>query len=135
VVKDWIYSVPAALLEEAGLRRGGATERAYRCSDPYAVLIPVDDIRAPPIVPGRRRGYELHRLQSVIAAIAANVPLPPVEVYREPEGQVVLLHGAHRLAVSVAYGFAAIPCFPVSRERAEARFNYPDGQRPTCLSE
>lgn len=124
----WIYSVPAALFEEAGLRPGGATERAYRCSDPSAVLIPVRDLRTPSIGP-ERRGYELHRLQSVIAAIAASVPLPPVDVYREPDGQVVLLHGAHRLAVSLAYGLPAIPCLPVSRERAEARFNYPNGQR------
>jgi hypothetical protein len=70
-VTSVLYDVPAALFAEVGLDPGGARgEGAYRFDDPTAVLIPLDQIRAPAIGPGRR-GYKVERLRPVLAAVAA----------------------------------------------------------------
>lgn len=49
--------------------------------------------------------------------IGADESLPPVPMYSEPgEPRAVLLDGAHRIAVSIAYGHREIPC-ALSRDR------------------
>jgi len=93
------------------------------------VLVPVAEIRGPAIRPGGR-GLVLERLRPILAAIARDEALPPVPIYRGPEGpQAVLLDGAHRFSVSVAFGFQEIPCLHVERQDAEVLYGYPDGQR------
>lgn len=123
-----LYSVPSELFLDAGLRPGCATTPAYRCDHAGAVLIRLVDIRGPQIGPGRR-GYDPERLRSVVAAIATGVSLPPVPVFRESSGvPAVLLDGAHRFAVSIAYGYVEIPCELVARDMAELGYCYPSGQ-------
>ena len=123
-----LYSVPSEVFLEAGLRPGGATSSAYRCDDAGAVLIRLVDIRGPQIGPGRR-GYDPERLRSLVAAIARGTSLPPVPVFRESSDvRAVLLDGAHRFAVSIAYGCVEIPCELVARDEAELRYRYPSGQ-------
>ena len=92
------------------MRLGEAGGRgAYRCDDATAVLLRVEHIRAP-IVGLGRRGYVVERLRAVLRAIASNAPLPSVPVCCEPDTtQAVLLDGAHRLAVSIAFGVRGGP--------------------------
>jgi hypothetical protein len=124
-----MYTVPDNLRAEYGLTPGGAALRAYACEDPAAVMVSVTGVWGPVIAPGRR-GYSPVKLRPILQAIAAGIPLPPVPVYLEPaDGRLVLLDGAHRLGAAVACGYAEIPCYPVTREEAEARYGYPDGQR------
>jgi hypothetical protein len=122
-----LYEVPAALFAEFGLRLGGATKRCYRCDDEGAVLVPVKQIRGPIIGPGKR-GLDEQRLRSILSGIALDVAMPAVPVYPEPDGDTVLLDGAHRFAVSLAYGFRELPCQPLTRDQAEGSYGYPWGQ-------
>ncbi len=124
-----IYSVPDALLAEVGLQPLGATAPCYRCDDVGAVLVPIAELRGPVIHPGRR-GLVVDRLRSVLQAIVSGSPLPAVPVYREPgAAHATVLDGAHGYAISLALGFASIPCLLVSRDDAELVYQYPEGQR------
>jgi hypothetical protein len=123
------YSVPDNLLIDYGLTPGGAANRAYPCTDPAAVIVAVTGVWGPGIAPGRR-GYSPIKLRPILQAIAAGTPLPPVPVYLDPaDGRLILLDGAHRLGAAVACGYAEIPTHPVTREEAELRYGYPNGQR------
>ena len=124
-----MYEVPAALFAEAGLRIDGAASRSYRCDDASAALLPLAEVRGPVIAP-HKRGLDRDRLRAVITGTAAGSAMPPVPVYREPgEPVAVLLDGAHRFAVSIAYGYQEIPCRMVTRQAAEGSYGFPDGQR------
>lgn len=122
-----LYEVPAALFAEFGLRPGGAATPCYRCDDPRAVRVAIQRIRGPTIAPGRR-GLDADRLRPLVRGIAEHASIPAVPVYQEP-GDTVLLDGAHRLAVSLAYGYTEIPCQPETSDEAEGRYGYPWGQR------
>jgi hypothetical protein len=123
-----LYDVPAKLLAEFGLRPGGATVSSYKCNDPNAVMVPVGEL-IPPVL-GVRRGLDPKRLRGVLAAVVGGRPLPPLPVFRELGApRATILDGAHRYYVSVAYGFASVPCEFISRDDAEVSYRYPVGQR------
>lgn len=124
-----LYDVPADLLAEFGLQPGCATAPSYRCDDPGAVLVPTDELIPPILAPGRR-GLAPDRLRQVLKAIADVRPLPAMPVFREAGAQrATILDGAHRYYVSVACGFASVPCVALSHDDAEVLYGYPDGQR------
>ena len=124
-----LYTVPTELFTAVGLRPGGAVGRSFRCEHADVAFVPIAQIRGPTIAPGKR-GLDRDRLSSIISGIAGGVALPPVPVCWEAEGsKAVLLDGAHRFAVSIAYGFCEIPSLILSIEEARDGYNYPEGQR------
>jgi ParB-like chromosome segregation protein Spo0J len=69
----------------------------------------------------RRRGA----IRDLLRGIRDDVPIQPVVVFREPgAGTAMLLDGLHRLRLSQALGFVAIPTTQPSREDAELRYRY-----------
>jgi hypothetical protein len=112
--------VPDELLAEFGLRRGGATLPSYRWADAAAVLVPLADITGP-----LQRKLNEESVRSLLRGIRDGADLPPVVVFREPGAQTAaLLDGLHRVRVSIALGFVAIPALMISRDAAELGYRY-----------
>lgn len=87
------------LIAAAGLAADSLAGGAYICADPTAFLMPLHEIsrRLVPLV--------RDRLESLLYAIANDVPLPPISV----RPSRLLLDGHHRIAVSEALGAATVP--------------------------
>jgi hypothetical protein len=88
-----------ALIALHGLSGETLAGRAYTCTDPQAVLVPLHRIS------GGVLPLEASKLEAVLIAVAADVPLPPVHVTEA----FTLTDGYHRFAVSQALGAATIP--------------------------
>ena len=88
-----------ALIALHGLSGETLAGRAYTCTDPQAVLVPLHRIS------GGVLPLEASKLEAVLIAVAADVPLPPVHVTEA----FTLTDGYHRFAVSQARGAATIP--------------------------
>lgn len=91
---------------------------AYRrLANPHTLVLPITEIgvqERSPKIPDLDRD----RLISVLEAIRLERPLPPVEVTASPVGSTPrlaywLYHGRHRLAASMALGFALVPALIV----------------------
>lgn len=112
--------VSPALILEYGLRPGGSALPAYRCDDPSAVSLVLDELML-------NTARKLHEpsVRWLLARIRDRLPIDPVPVFREPGApRVTLLDGMHRWRVSRALGLACIPCNYVSRVDAETRYGY-----------
>lgn len=121
--------VPDAMLAEYGFTRGEATEAAYRCVSPVAVLIPLADL----IFPAERKLNE-DAVRSLLAGVRDRSPIEPVPVVREPgAAKATLLDGMHRFQVSKAVGFTAIPCTYLSCSHAEVMYGYLSPPASTAL--
>lgn len=89
--------------------------RAYRRSQPSnadnaTMVMLVDSIGVGPRGPGVP-DFERDRMVSVLTAIRLDRALPPIQVI-EPSGEgrtYALYHGRHRLAASIAVGYALVP--------------------------
>jgi hypothetical protein len=93
-----------ALIALHGLSGETLAGRAYTCTDPQAVLLPLDRIS------GGVLPLEASKLEAILAAVAADVPLAPVHVLgSSPDGMYSLTDGHHRFAVSQVLGAATIP--------------------------
>jgi hypothetical protein len=110
-----LTEVPDELLDECGLRRGGAATPSYHCADAAAVLVSITEVIGP-----MHRKLNREALASILRGFRDRSDIAPVIAFREvnPPG-IHLLHGAHRWRASLAFGFTAIPAILVTRTEAE----------------
>jgi hypothetical protein len=109
------YSVPQKWIDQvAAVRR----RDCYRCDDPAAVEVPIENIEARPIGPGLR-GFVEWRLYDVILALKKDIALPPIIAFQRPHS-ALLIEGLYRYLASQSCGYPRIPTRFVSRKAAEA---------------
>jgi hypothetical protein len=109
------FEIPDEWWEEAGMRGFKTDRRAYRRSlpsnaDNTTILMLVDSIDVVPRGPGVP-DFERERMVRVLRAIRLDRALKPIEV-NKANGQGythALYHGRHRLAASIAVGYALVP--------------------------
>ena len=105
------FEIPAEWWEAAGMvgfRRGH--RQAYRRGQPgnpdnTPIVLRVDEIAIGPHKPELDRD----RMVDVLTAIRLDHALPPIDVTRGDDFTHTLYHGRHRLAASIAVGFALVP--------------------------
>jgi hypothetical protein len=118
------FSIPDAVYARSQLAALRGRRTSFKCTQSDAPLEPIGLIR-PPILSASTRSLDGDRLKSILTAIRAEVPLPPVPVIREAGQQVAtLLDGAHRYFASIAVGLTQIPAMHISREDAELGYRY-----------
>jgi len=115
-----LTEVTDELLAGCGLRRGGATTRSYRCVAEHTLQLAIDRLVLPT---GRKLNRET--LIQILSGFRNRDALPSVPVFHDVEANTVtVLDGMHRVAASRAFGFADIPCTPVSAEDAELLYGF-----------
>ena len=114
--RDHLHGVPADWLAQAGLQGFRPDAASYPVGKNEHPDLPAPSIvRLAEIRPVSRslgvRGLVEERTRSILRAIAAGDPLPPIKLYAAPDGAFAyrLGEGFHRFTVSRALGFEAIP--------------------------
>jgi ParB-like chromosome segregation protein Spo0J len=113
------FEIPDAWWEAAGLRDFAPHRSEYRAGpsvdfDLETIILPIDNVGVDPRGVGVP-DFGRERMISVLEAIRQNLALPPIEV-TEAGGEgctYALYHGRHRMAASIAVGFAFIPAVVV----------------------
>jgi len=112
--------VPASMLAEYGLSPRTLSATSFRCDEPTAVLLPLDDL----ILNASRRLHE-PSVRWLLGEIRDNRPIDAVPIFREPGmARATLFDGMHRWRVSRALGLPLIPCLYLSRFEAESGYGY-----------
>jgi hypothetical protein len=115
-----IAEVPDLLIAEMGLTGVGAKARSYRCTDPAAFFVRLDELIGP-----TTRMLELKTVTNILEGVRDDADIEPAVVFREPgASRAKLLDGEHRRRVSVKLGFVEIPCIQPSRADAELMYGY-----------
>jgi hypothetical protein len=109
------YRVPHEWLEQVAAVR---QRDCYRCDDPAAVEVPIENIESRPIGPGLK-GFVEWRLYDVILALKNDIALPPIIAFQRPNS-ALLIEGNYRYWASKSCGYLRIPTRFVSRKAAEA---------------
>jgi hypothetical protein len=126
----WLaFEIPDEWWAAAGMRGFVPHRTEYRArphgnADLTTIILLVDNIGVDPRGVGIAN-LDRHRLASVLEAIRLDRALPPVEVIEDGGERPThrLYHGRHRLAASIAVGYARVPvvcvCSMAEIKRAE----------------
>ena len=123
------FGVSDDLLRSYGLRRGASHLVTYCCPSPDAVEIPIDRLSGRKIAAAGQT-VDPQRLERIVKSLSRGELIDAIPVYREPAAKqpLVLLDGAHRLAILAALGFRSVWCRYVSREDAQTLYGFAEGE-------
>jgi hypothetical protein len=107
------FEVPDAWLRSAGADGFRARRHAFAAtsdSDWPTLIVDLAEVDAPRREPGVLGLHEARAI-SILRAMSEGVPLPPLEVHREPgrPTRLSVRQGYHRYYISIALGFAGLP--------------------------
>jgi hypothetical protein len=117
------FEIPDAWWSEAGMSAFTPAGAAYRSTVAATHSIPLRDIEPPfrlPEVPKYFRGFDRKRMIHILARIAADDEIDPVDVLilpplpdiSRPPFRFRVLHGVHRFYASIAAGFECEQAVP-----------------------
>ena len=102
------------MLADYGQRAGGTTAVSYRCNDQNVVLELLAEIRGP-----AQRLLNEASLRYHLGLIRDRLSIEPVWVYRALGAPTAtLVDGVHRWRLSLALGYAKIPCRHLTKDEA-----------------
>ena len=109
-----LSGIPDSMLADYDQRAGATTAVSYRCTDQSAVLEPLTEIRGPP-----QRLLNEASLRYHLGLIRDRQSIEPVWVYRALGAPTAtLVDGVHRWRLSLALGYAKIPCRHLTKDEA-----------------